>query len=159
MILDNGLSRVSLYDEHLFTLLNFLHIPDLKYLGIEKAKAIIAAIPPKPEKKNTFIWTSSDFGEFRKQEKYNHLVKFVLMCHAELYEFTRGIDYYKANYRENKNEVKLYILISMLFGYGQKDLIVREIEEAEKEGIKPRDRLMHLKKYILDHGALPAYMP
>lgn len=157
LIVDNYLNRYTLFSGLMEILIAQLHIPDLKEKGIAISKKIIAELQftPKPES-NRFQWSSS--GEFRKKEKHNNLVELIFRLHMSLYEYEEAIAFFHLKYSEARLEIKLYILVSMLFGYELKDHIKQEIEIAQKSGIVPRQSLLNLLKTINETDQLPEYL-
>jgi hypothetical protein len=77
--------------------------------------------------------------------------------YADLYEVDEGIDFYYKHYRE-EDEVKLYILIEILFELRDKENVVKELEKAIKTGVKLRSRLVDLLNKTKSDGMLPEYM-
>jgi hypothetical protein len=75
-----------------------------------------------------------------------------------LYETKHAVSYYKEFYSEKRPEVKLYILISLLMEFKEKDTILYELQEAEKQKIELRPKLVSLKNYISGKDSLPEYI-
>ena len=162
LVVDNFLNRYTLEGDLMEVLLQFLTIADLRYLAIEKTKDLIAenafqAPPPEPERR-VRISFMTDHSAYRRQAKHNNLVEMVFRTHAKLFEFDQGIHFYQQHHYERQPEVKLYILIRLLFSAQQPDLIVREIEAAEQAGIAPREHLKKLRDHITKEGQLPRFM-
>jgi hypothetical protein len=162
LIVDNFLNRYTLEGDLMEVLLQFLPIADLRYLAIEKAKELIAEHdfqPPAPEpERRVRVLFMTDRSDYRKQAKHNNLVEMVFRTHAKLFEFDQGIHFYQQHHYERQPEVKLYILIRLLFNAQQPDLIVREINLAEKAGVEPRENLKQLRDHIAKDGQLPRFM-
>ncbi len=157
LMVDNYLNRYTLYSTLMIELISFLDIPDLKYQGIDKAKLMIGEnnfIPAS--KKERYSFYSND--RFKKNRKNNNLTQLVFRLYASLFEYDKAIIFYEKNYYEDSNEVKLYVLIRLLFSHRQKDLILKEMEKAIADNIKPRENLLNLVKEIKQTGQLPEYM-
>jgi hypothetical protein len=71
-----------------------------------------------------------------------------------LYQKNKGIGFFNKNYKA-EDEIKLYVLIDMIFGNDYKD----EIETALKNGIEPRKAVLNTLKIINDGEKLPPRMP
>jgi hypothetical protein len=59
---------------------------------------------------------------------------------------------------EDSEEVKLYVLLSLLFSYQVKDYWLREYEDAVKRGVKVREQLQKMHRRITEKGEFPEYM-
>lgn len=159
LIVDNFLNRYTLEAHLIEGLLQFLTIADLRYLAIEKAEELITENgfqAPSPEAERRIFMI--DQNAYRKQSKHNNLVDLIFRTHAKLYEFEQGVAYYQQQHYERQPEVKLYILVSLLFDVQQPDLIVREIHLAEQAGVAPRENLRQLRDHITKEGQLPRFM-
>jgi hypothetical protein len=162
LIVDNFLNRYTLEGNLMEVLLQFLPIADLRYLAIEKAKELIVengfqTPSPEPERRLKISFMT-DHSAYRKQAKHNNLVEMIFRTHTKLYEFDEGIRFYQQHHYERQPEVKLYILVSLLFNAQQPDLIVREINAAEQAGVAPRENLKKLRDHIAKEGQLPRFM-
>jgi len=148
----------SLMDE----LVEALDIPDLKYEAIEKIRKLTAKngfLPPSPKEKKKPVFLSSARRDAYRQERiHNNYSKLVFRLYMSLYEEERGIEYYKIQYYEKNEEVKLYILIDLLFEHKKMEPIRREIEKGIEQGIKPRKNLMKMLNYIKEKNELPKFM-
>jgi hypothetical protein len=157
LIMDNYLSRESLYSFMMREFIATLSVPALREKGIEIVKSLIIQngfTPPK-DKKNR--WFSSN-SEFLKEEKHNNLTEFGFRLYVSLHETEEGIKFYQANHYSLREEVKLYILVSLLFEERKKKEIKTVIEQGIKNGIEPRDKLLIMLKGINENDQLPQYM-
>lgn len=158
LIINNHLNRYTLYSSLMIELLKTFSTSDLKIKGIELTKEAI--------KKNNFVPKTKDkFGNigystenYKKEEKNNNLAEFGYMLYASLYEVKEGVQFFNEHYHRRREEVKLYVLISILFREKQKQEIILEIEKAIENGITPRESLLNLLKEIKENGVLPQYM-
>lgn len=157
LILDNYLDRNTLYSDLMTVLIEKLSTPDLKYAAIDKSKQLMKAngFDPGKQKKESFSFSNESFY---KKERNNNLIELIFRLHVHLDEHEEAIAFFKAHYYEHSEEVKLYILIRTLFGYREKDYIIRELETAMENGIQPRDSLLELLKHAREEGELPRYM-
>lgn len=158
LIVNNYLNRYTLYSNLMQELLLTLDLPDLKERGIEIGKKLIAEHGYKPEINNkTGSWSFSS-GEYRKREKHNNLTELVFRLYDNLFDTQKGVDFYKENHYERSDEVKLYILVSLLFESGNKEQIRIEIEKAIESGIQPRKKLLEIFEEIKEKNTLPKYL-
>ena len=81
-----------------------------------------------------------------------------LRLYADLYETEEGINFYRKYYDEDDEEVKLYVLIRILFELRDKENIEKEIEKAINGGIELRSKLVDLLNEIKRNDKLPRYM-
>ena len=158
LIIDNYLNRYTLYSELMEVLISTLTVPDLKYYGIEIVKKLLveANLKSNPKKKNKGWGHSAE--EYKKKRRIQNLAELGYRLSASLFEFDEAIAFYKKNYKGEDAEVRLYVLVHLLFQKGEKDRIVNEIEAAIKKRIKPREGLLKLLKEIKEKGELPKYM-
>lgn len=93
-----------------------------------------------------------------KEEKHNSLVELLYRLHAKNSNYTKAINCYKKYYYCLNEEIKLYVLVRLLFEKGKKKLIKKEIELTLKNGVEPRENLLKLLTMINDENVLPKYM-
>ncbi len=151
LIINNYLNRYTLYSELIDFFIELLTIPDLYYKTIEEAEKMWKKINKTPVKYDS--WGS----DYDKVSKLNNITEIVFKCYAKLFEFENGIRYFKKYQIEDNQEVKLYILIRLLFREKQKKIILEELKNAQKNGIKPRKSLLEMKQYIEEKNSLPDY--
>ena len=75
-----------------------------------------------------------------------------------LFEVNNAIHFYQENHFERNEEVKLYILVRLLFEEGRKEKIKEVLEDSITKGITPRDGLMKLLKEIKEKDTLPNFL-
>jgi len=158
LIVNNALSRHTLYESLMKELIKTYDAPDLKYKAIEIIKELISKnnfIPQKNAKDHHWLFKGN---VFEKKEKHNDLTKWVYLIYSSLFELDNSIQFFEDNYYELNKEIKLYILVRMLFAERQKDKIVEVIERAIAKRIKPRKNLMDLVNGIKLNNELPKYM-
>lgn len=157
LIMDNYLDRETLYSDLMEILIEQLNTPDLKYAAIDKSKQFMKANGFKPGQREKGRFSSS-MESFYVQEKHNNLTELIFRLHVHLDEHEEAIQFFKDHHYEHGEEIKLYVLIRMLFDYREKDHIVRELETAIENGVQPRGNLLELLKHAREEGALPKYM-
>lgn len=102
------------------------------------------------------ISLSKELKDYAKKSANNHAVEMVFHIHVALDDFESAIAYFKRHYIYEK-EIIIYCLAAELFKYKAKTEILQVLLDAEKEGIKLRDRLIKLKKHIQEQDDLPKY--
>jgi hypothetical protein len=152
LIVNNSLNRYTLYEELMDILLKHLATVDMKYLLIENCKSKRAVHSAKKPKSNRTL------DEYDHKYLLNNLTKLIFKTYASLYETKNGIADYIAHYQEKTPEVKLYILVSLLFNYNEKELIQEVLEEAIKQKIVLRQSLLNLLNHIQSKNSLPKYI-
>lgn len=159
LILDNHLNRYTLYSGLMRVFLEFMDLSDLKYKCISKVEQLIKQtnFVPKPKEQKSWVMFS-DGTEYRKESKNNNLAELGYRLYFELGEYEEGIEFYKSNYYSFSEEVKLYVLIRLLFEGQHKKYILKEIEESKKNGVEPRKKLMDLYRELKDKNEFPKYM-
>lgn len=134
----------------------FLTLPDLKYQAIEKTTQLLKKNdfqpPIKGDKKYYFRRRDSN-----KEYINNNLATLGFSIRLTLFEYDEAVEFFNQHYYDNDEEVKLYILVDLLFNRRLKDQIKQQIEQAQKQSIKPRRQLIDLLKVIKNDNELPAY--
>jgi hypothetical protein len=149
LIIINSLNRYTLYTELMDVFISHLKTPDMKNFFIEKCKAkwnLYSKQKPGKDGLNS---------EYKQGELLNNLTKMVFKGYSELYELDKAIAHFNDYYKENNREIKLYILIDLLFQMGEKELILIKLIEAEKQKIAMRQGLIKLREYIIRNNKLP----
>ncbi len=157
LIFENPLNRHTLYSWLMVELIETYDIVDLKYTALEISKKLLLEnnyTPPKAQDRYYY----ADPKEFYIQQKNNNLAEFGLRLHLSLFEDKKAVAFFKQHYYDKDAEIKLYVLVRILFSCAKKELIVIEIEEAVHNKIKPREKLLNLAKHIKENNALPQYM-
>lgn len=153
-MIENGVDRYTLYSGLMFVILDFLPIPDLRYMVISAAEKLRPALEKKLLAADGWLATAV------AEEKLNNLTEMIFHCYAYLDEYEKAIQYFDKHYKDDDREVRLYILVSLLFyPHGKGELILEQIEKAQARGIQPRKGLLRLKEYTTSNNRLPEYMP
>lgn len=158
LIVQNYLDRETVYSGLMRQLVEALNIPDLKYDAIEKAKELTIKNGFSPSGKKSKGKSRYATTDYQQQRRHNNYTELVFRLYASLHEYEEGIKHYKKHHYQSDAEVKLYILISLLFNHKKPELICREIETGIKQGIKPRENLIKMLDYIKEKDALPKFM-
>ncbi len=149
IMFNNYLDRNTLYSDLMKIFLKYITIPDLYYKTIEitdnKRKTLLNSKP------------GNRTEEYSKRRKLNNYTELIFRCYFKLYEYDNALSFFEKNYMETSKEIKLYVLISILMEYKEKDIILRELTLAEKK-FKLRDSLIRLKDHIKTYNKLPNYL-
>ncbi len=149
---DNDVNRYTLYSDLMRVIIEFLRTPDLKSLAIEHANE------KRRMRQSSQAPPASNVVEYLRTRKDNNLVEFVFRCFLALSERDDALAYFGKNYIEDDPEVKLYVLVRLLFEYREKEHIDRVISDAEKNGVNPRAELRRLRDFIRQNEALPEFI-
>lgn len=159
LMINNDLDRETLYSTLGAVYLSFLTTPDLKTRAIENTVKLIKETnfdPNKKEKTNIYIWQSDK--DYRKEYKNNELAKLGFRLYCSLYDTEEAIRFFKEYYWHNEEEVKIYVLTTLLFEQRLKEEIKRELREARQQGIRLRNNLLRLLSAIEKTDTLPEYI-
>ena len=152
LMIYNSLNRYTLHSTLIEVILSYLKTTDLLEMAIEENDKLMQIEKGKPVSK-----ARQDYSQYDKEENLNNLAEFGFYCYVKLYEMDKAIEYFKRNYFETDREIKLYVLLRLLFSVNQRDLYIREYESAIKNGIKPRDRLVKMYEFTKESDHLPEY--
>jgi hypothetical protein len=158
LIVNNALNRYTLYSGLMDELVNILDVPDLKYKALEKTLKMLEENNRTRQTSHKKQQDSYSTEEYSRNEKSNNLAEMGFRLHVSLFEYQEAIQFYKQYAFQKDSEVKLYILIRLLFEIRKKDYIKTELEAAVIEGIQPRKSLLALLKTIQDNKDLPKYI-
>lgn len=132
--------------------LDFLPQPPLLELAIAATKERYDQWREKHDPNDRF---SIKYSIKRKLELY---VEYIFRAYLKLNDSATAIAYYQENHIFNRDEVKLYILVRMLFEYQLSEEILQVINRAEAAGVEPREQLLKLRNNLVAGKALPEYM-
>ncbi|MEA3497185.1 MAG: hypothetical protein U9R42_14250 [Bacteroidota bacterium] len=151
LVIDNELNRYTVYSELMEIFISYCQTPDMKELAVKELKRLW-------EKKNKEVVRGSSWSTnlYDKERKLNNYTEFAFRYYAHLFDFENAIKIYKTKYIEKDKEVKLYILIRLLFKFKEKDLIHNELKVARD--IKQRDSLQKMLSFIEKNDSLPKYI-
>jgi hypothetical protein len=152
LIITQSLNRYTLYDELMDVFIHHLKTPDMKYMLIEKSKQKWNYHSVhKPDKKEVI-------SEYKYKNLLNNLTEIAFKGFASLYELDKAVAHFNEFYKEKDREIKLYILIDLLFKLGEKEIILKELSEAEKQKVNMRKSLLNLKEHIITNNNLTKYI-
>jgi hypothetical protein len=158
LIINNPLNRYTLHTELIKIFTRECNTNDLLNLCYSETKIIRDDVMKEPDDDQGFSFSSrsSNGISYEKKRKLNCLSEIGFMAKIELCEYDAAIKYFNEHYIENSAEVKLYILVSLLFKHKLKTQIENEIESNIH--LMPRKGLLDLLQYIKINNKLPKYM-
>lgn len=138
----------------IYVLVKNLKTADAKEMAIEQCKLLLNKWKESKKTSTKKSW-SADRSDYELGEKNNLLAEMVFRINIALCEFDEAIQSFKKYYASYNAEVNLYVLLKLLWEYELKDLWMREYEEALKKGLKPRENLRNIYKFIQENNCLP----
>lgn len=138
MVIMSGVDRETLYDDLTQILIMNLKSTDSKMMAIDQCKLLKNEIEKSIPSASRKSW---DFSMYKLHEQINNLVRMVFRIQVELFEYDEAINFYNENYFQEDDEIKLYILLSLLLEYKLADHWIKAYESAVKRGIEPREVL------------------
>ncbi len=155
LIVNNYVDRETLYSELMEVLFDTFDNTGLKYRGIEVVEKNI-----KFATEDLIVNKVKPFSTERyyKIRKINNLTEMGLHLYLGLYEIDAGIKFYNKYYKEQSDEVKLYILVSILMTYNETKKIEELLKNALKNKIELRKSLLNCLSHIENTGELPNYL-
>ncbi len=136
----------------------FLGDESLTYEALEKVEKKIEGnkAPPPPHSKKPYY---EDFSvTYRRETLTNHLAEMGFRLYASLLEYEKAIAFYNQHAIQQDSEIKLYILIRLLFENRQKIHIQSVLEAAAATGMRLRPALTKLLATIQKKDELPPFM-
>lgn len=121
---------------------------DAKEIAINQGMKIKKEIENEKKKQTRRSSNSSGYA-FETEEKIKNLVEMIAKLYISLFEYDKGIQYFKANYREINQEIAYFALFDILQEYDLKKLWISEYEAAEKAGAYLRESLVREYKSLI----------
>ena len=149
---NNSLNRYTLYSTLIEVILSFLKSTDMLEMAIEENSKLLQI-----EKEKQIFKSNDNYSKYDKEQKINNLAEFGFFCYVKLFEMDKAVEFFKQNCVESSDEIALYVLLNLLFSLNQKDIFLREYENAIKDGVKPRGELAKMYKFTKESGKLPKY--
>lgn len=158
IIIDNSLNRYTIYSELMNIFLSYCETPDMKEMVISSAKKILEDVKAEPDKKNSFYSIPSRTNEmsYNKKQKINNVVEVIFRAHCLLFEYEKAIKFFRDNSIESSKEILLYVIVRMLFGYQNHEIILKEINR--NMDCKPRENLLKVRDFIVKNNKIPEYL-
>lgn len=158
LIVNNPVNRHTLNSDLMVEFVNILDVPDVKYKALERTQMMLEENNRKSQTTPKKQHYSYDHEEYKKNEKRNNLAELGFRLHASLFEYKEAIQFYNQHAYKTDGEIKLYILIRLLFEIQKRDYIKSALEAAVKEGVKLRPSLVNLLKLLEENKPLPKYL-
>jgi hypothetical protein len=159
MAINNETSMNNLPSYMFQEFISILDSEPIKYDAIDKVEKMIADNQPRilvTTSKKPFV---EDFStKYRRERKTNNLAEMGFRIHGSLFQYEEAIEFFNKYAVERDEEVKLYILISLLFENQQKAHIKSVLESAVASGVKLRSSLTKLLATIQTQNQLPKYI-
>lgn len=150
LALGHGLNRWTLYSHLMRVVLEHLRTPALKELALEECTARLNRLePPDPGKKP---WASPNR---ERREVAQNLAEMGFRLLMELAEDERAVEYFRHHYRQDQAEVKLFVLLELLYEYKAQELWLLEYERAVADGVEPRRVLQEGYEALEETGEWP----
>lgn len=130
---------------------------DSKLIAIEACMNLKLDLEQKVQRYYKSKKSSDIMTEYHYSTCDKNLVHLIFKLYLSISEYEKGIQYFKKNYKEVKQEIMIYKLLSILLEYNLKDYWVREYLMAEKK-IQLRDSLKKAYDYIKINNKLPEYL-
>lgn len=147
---EDSYMATQLIDEFLL----LISIPDLYDKTIAQIENLLAQLSTEQANAPKAARSHYDF-EYKYINKVNSLTELALKVYLRLGEQSNALSFFDVHYREKSEEVKLYILVTLLFKEGKPDLIRQSIDSAKTRGVQPRKSLSDLYHYIEMNSVLP----
>lgn len=159
MAINNPISPNNLHSWLMQAFVNNLSTVQIKNDAIEKVEKMIAGNKP-PISTNTKkgAYPDDSMKNYYREKKNNNLAEMGFRLYASLFEYDEAIQFYNKYTIQNSDEVKLYILIRLLFEDEQKDYIQSLLESAKASGKEMRNALNNLLASIQKNDKLPEYI-
>jgi hypothetical protein len=97
------------------------------------------------------------YGGADRQSDTSSLTEMAFALHVALRDPEAAVADFKANWGNRNPEIALYCLLRELFAAGQKDLLLREYDDALRKGVKPREEIHRMVGRIRESGKLPSH--
>ncbi|MGB1206508.1 MAG: hypothetical protein ACPG5B_12725 [Chitinophagales bacterium] len=162
LLLNHSLDEDTYFNDLSTEFISCLPIPDLKELAIAAIKAEIKTLNYIPISKESvavngfgYYFDTRTVEEKNEEKRHVSLMTLAFQLYVALYEPEEAIAFYKKYYYEEKVELKLYVLIALLFDKGLKDEMKEELENAKKDDITLIEELPKILEYIKKYDSLP----
>lgn len=154
LVINNTADRETLHSSLICVLIMNLKSSDSKEMAVEQCKQLIKELQKSKQASSKKSWLL-DSSDYQREEKINNLVEMVFRINIELCEFDEATRFFNKNYIERNAEITLYVLLKFLWEYELKELWIHEYENALKNGVKPREKLIKIYEYIQENNSLP----
>jgi hypothetical protein len=160
LMIFNALNTYTLYAQLMVVYLTLLDSNWLQARAIEHAQKLLAENNFDASAKRRLFDSASSLSEddYWHEQVHNNLIELIYRMYTRMGHVEKAIDFFKQYYYERNNEIRLYVLVRLLFEGGNQERIRYEIERALQQGIKPRPNLLSLLEGITSTGQLPQFI-
>lgn len=158
LLIFNPLNSYTLPSQLMIAYSEFLYEDILYRTAIDQAMALLADNNFNPKRRSTVEQPTLSSEDYWHEQVHNNLVELIYRLYTSLGHVENAIDFFKKNYYERKEEIRLYVLVRLLFEDGNQERIQYELEGAIEQGIEPRASLMQLLESIAKKENLPQYI-
>ena len=158
LLIFNPLNSYTLYSQLMVAYSELLQDDILYRTAIDQALALLAENNFNPHRRSVVKQSVLSVEDYWHEQVHNNLVELIYRLYTLLGHLESAIDFFKKNYYERKEEIRLYVLVRLLFEDGNVERIQHELEKAIEEGIEPRASLMQLLESIAKKETLPHYI-
>jgi hypothetical protein len=142
LTLDSNVDRDTLHSWLLWTLMGKLKTPDVKEIALSQCVTFIETYDVFQAVKSVFRY-NLEYDNYRKNDCISYAAELYLIIKFSLYDYDDGISFYWKHFCKYSNsEITLYCLLEIIDPEENKDLWIREYENAVKKGIEPREKLI-----------------
>lgn len=142
--------------EEVIALVDFLKTPDLKEMAINQTKKVAEQLKQKHNLKKITGKSGNNWSDdYEYEKKMEQLANLGFICYCYLNEYENAVKFFKKYLVEKDREVKLYMLLHLLFEFNLPDLWRSEYEAAVAGKVQPRDSLKETYRYIKENGEFP----
>lgn len=150
LIVDQDVDGATLYSVLMYELLELLKTAHLKETGIKWCETL--------RRGKLVQLVRSRRSNYELERRNNHLTELIFRINVALSEKDAAIADFNRHYVGVTADVKLFILMSLLIEYEEKELWLREFEGALLRGVEPRQSLVTDYNRIKATGKLPKYL-
>lgn len=155
LVVDNSVDPETLTTDLMNVAIEFFPTPDAKEAVLEACDELIKQKHKMPERREHL---STDQQLISKTYRLQSLAEMAFLFCAGLHEFERGIAYLQSKNIFARAETRLYIILKYLFDFEQKELFIKEYENAVNQGIKPRECLTESYNTLRQTGEFPEHL-
>jgi hypothetical protein len=152
IVLESHVDRETLHTQLLFSLIRLLKTTDTRSAAREECAFFIknfADPSARPYKSKRFLLTydNKSWNIDRTSTVTENCTELYLRLSIALYEYDKGISFFKKHIHARDHEVNLYRLLAILYGYTEDNpemvqVWIKVYDEAVAKGVSPRERLV-----------------
>jgi len=147
--------RDTLHSSLICVLIANLKTTGAKEIAVDQCLQLLNELEHYKKNIKNKSWSSRD--DFEYEEKANNFTEMIFRINIELCEFDEAVNFFYKNYNKINGEIKLYVLLHMIWEYKLKELWLKEYENALKKKVKPREGLTSIYNYIKENDKMPEW--